>query len=320
MAGLGDTLRETRQRRGLSLGEIESATRIRKKYLEALEAEDFEALPAPVYVKGFLRTYARYLGLDPLPLLALYPDNVKSVVLETTPRIAKPPLFSLGTGFVASFILILVGGGLAYLFWQGSAASSPQYEPTPTAIEAPVSTPTTTTNPVLGISSTPTRTPVPTPVGPTSTPTPTVTTPKEVDVPSFAGMKYAEAEKMLNGLGLKVSKQEEWNATVPSGVVFAQSPSAGQKILPGDVIRLTISKGPEKVAVPNVAGMTEGVAKETILQAGLQNSPWVNYQGHDVLPDEVLKRVCIGCVLSVTPAPGTLVDPGTVISIAVRRD
>ena len=125
---------------------------------------------------------------------------------------------------------------------------------------------------------------------------------------------------MLNGLGLKVSKQEEWNATVPSGVVFAQSPSAGQKILPGETVKLTISKGSEKIAVPNVAGMAESVAKETILQAGLQNSPWVNYQGHDVLPDEVLKRVCVGCVLSVTPAPGTLVDPGTVISIAVRKD
>ena len=319
MGGLGNTLREARQQRGLSLNDVERAIRIRKKYLEGLEAEDFEALPAPVYVKGFLRTYAHYLGLDPLPLLALYPDNAKAVVLETIPRIAKPPLISLGTGFIATFIFILVVGGLAYLFWQGRAASSPQYEPTPMGVTTPMPTPMTT-YPMLVASPTPTRTPAPTPVTPVLTPTPTVAMPKEVEIPSFVSIKYAEAEKMLSGLGLKVSAQEEWNATVPVGVVFAQSPSAGQKVLTGEVVRLTISRGPEKVAVPNVVGMTESAAKEAILGARLQNSLWVNYQGHDVLPDETLRRVCVGCVLSVTPAPGTLVDPGTVIHMAVRRD
>ncbi len=319
MAGLGDTLREARQRLGLTLSEVESATRIRRRYLEALEVEDFDALPAPVYVKGFLRTYARYLGLDPLPLLALYPDDAKATILQALPRIAKPPLLSLGTGFIASFILILVGGGLAYLFWQGSGAASPEYELTPLATRSPVSTPTATTSPLLVISPTPVRTPLATPV-PTPTPPPTVTPPREVEIPSLIGMKYAEAEKMLSGLGLKVTMQEEWNAALPSGIVFAQSPAAGQKALPGDTVRLTASKGPEKVAVPNVVGMTESAAKETIVQAKLQNSPWVNYQGHDVLPDEALRRVCVGCVLSTTPAPGSLVNPGTVISMAVRKD
>ena len=319
MGGLGNTLREARQQRGLSLNDVERATSIRMKYLEGLEAEDFEALPAPVYIKGFLRTYARYLGLDPLPLLALYPDSAKPVVLENIPRIAKPPLFSIGTGFIATFIFILVVGGLAYLFWQGRPASSPQYEPTPIGVTTPVSTPMAT-NPMLVASPTPTQTPTPTPVTPVLTPTPTVKMPKEVEVPSFAGMKYAEAEKLLDSLGLKASKQEEWSASVPTGVVFAQSPSAGQKALPGEVVKLTISKGPEKIAVPNVVGLTESGAKEAILQARLQNSPWVNYQGHDVLPDETLRRVCVGCVLSITPAPGTLVDPGTVIHMAVRRD
>lgn len=210
MGSLGDTLREARQHRGLSLGEVESATRIRKKYLEALETGDFEALPAPVYVKGFLRTYARYLGLDPLPLLALYPDNAKSAVLKGMPRIAKPPLLSLGTGFVVSFVLILVAGGLIYLFWQGRAASSPQYEPSPIVMKTPVFPPTATINPIVPIvttSPTPTRTPVPTPTL-ISTPTPTVMTLKEVDVPLLVGMKYAEAENMLAAWGLRlVSKR-----------------------------------------------------------------------------------------------------------------
>jgi serine/threonine-protein kinase len=125
---------------------------------------------------------------------------------------------------------------------------------------------------------------------------------------------------MLGDLGLEVGKQEEWNATVPTGVVYAQSPLAGQEVLPCETVRLTISNGPQKVAVPDVVGMAEEVAKEAILQARLRNSSWVNYQGHDILPDDVLKRVSVGCVLSVTPAPGTLVDLGTVIYMAVRRD
>src|SRR5918911_1057367 len=58
------SLREARVRQQLELGEVELATKIRARYLRALEEESFEALPAQTYVKGFLRTYADYLGLD----------------------------------------------------------------------------------------------------------------------------------------------------------------------------------------------------------------------------------------------------------------
>jgi cytoskeleton protein RodZ len=61
---IGNSLREARVRQQLELGEIEVATKIRARYLRALEEESFEALPAQTYVKGFLRTYADYLGLD----------------------------------------------------------------------------------------------------------------------------------------------------------------------------------------------------------------------------------------------------------------
>jgi cytoskeletal protein RodZ len=61
---IGNSLREARVRQQLELGEIELATKIRARYLRALEEETFEALPAQTYVKGFLRTYADYLGLD----------------------------------------------------------------------------------------------------------------------------------------------------------------------------------------------------------------------------------------------------------------
>jgi cytoskeleton protein RodZ len=61
---IGNSLREARVRQQLELSEVELATKIRARYLRALEEENFEALPAQTYVKGFLRTYADYLGLD----------------------------------------------------------------------------------------------------------------------------------------------------------------------------------------------------------------------------------------------------------------
>jgi cytoskeleton protein RodZ len=61
---IGNSLREARVRQQLELSEVELATKIRARYLRALEEESFELLPAQTYVKGFLRSYADYLGLD----------------------------------------------------------------------------------------------------------------------------------------------------------------------------------------------------------------------------------------------------------------
>ena len=64
MFEIGNSLREARLRQGLDFADIERATKIRPKYLRALEDEQFEILPAQTYVKGFLSTYAEFLGLD----------------------------------------------------------------------------------------------------------------------------------------------------------------------------------------------------------------------------------------------------------------
>jgi Helix-turn-helix domain len=61
---IGNSLREARERQGLGYPEIELATKIRSKYIRALEEEDFTAIPGDAYIRGFLRTYADYLGLD----------------------------------------------------------------------------------------------------------------------------------------------------------------------------------------------------------------------------------------------------------------
>ena len=64
MFEIGSSLREARVRQGLEFAEIETGTKIRGKYLHALEDEHFDVLPGETYIKGFLRTYAEYLGLD----------------------------------------------------------------------------------------------------------------------------------------------------------------------------------------------------------------------------------------------------------------
>ena len=64
MFEIGSSLREARERQKLELPQVEHATHIRSKYLTALEDERFDVLPGPAYAKGFLRTYADYLGLD----------------------------------------------------------------------------------------------------------------------------------------------------------------------------------------------------------------------------------------------------------------
>jgi cytoskeleton protein RodZ len=61
---IGNSLREARLRQGFELPRVEADTKIRAKYLRSLEEERFEVLPGETYVKGFLRTYAEYLGLD----------------------------------------------------------------------------------------------------------------------------------------------------------------------------------------------------------------------------------------------------------------
>jgi cytoskeletal protein RodZ len=81
---IGSTLREARVRRKLTLQQAEEDTKIRVKYLQAMENEDFDLMPGRAYVKGFLQTYAQYLGLDPAIIL----DEYRS---RGTPREEQQP-------------------------------------------------------------------------------------------------------------------------------------------------------------------------------------------------------------------------------------
>lgn len=75
MAGLGMTLGEARRRLQISLEQAERATRVRREFLVAFEEEQFDLLPPRAYAQGLLSVYARYLGLDPEPLVRELPPD-----------------------------------------------------------------------------------------------------------------------------------------------------------------------------------------------------------------------------------------------------
>lgn len=82
---IGDKLMKAREALGLSLEEVEEETKIRRKYLKALEEERFQVLPGPVYAKAFLKNYARFLQLDVEELLAEFSRRFKTEPVQETP-------------------------------------------------------------------------------------------------------------------------------------------------------------------------------------------------------------------------------------------
>ncbi len=124
---LGDVLRAARETKGVDLTRVERDTKIRERYLSALERGDYRDLPGSVYTKGFLRNYGAYLGLDPEYLIDLYRLETSSAAAER-PRMPSPPrplstrrsrAFVVTPGVVVAAILtILVGGFVAYLGYE----------------------------------------------------------------------------------------------------------------------------------------------------------------------------------------------------------
>jgi cytoskeleton protein RodZ len=110
--GIGASLREERIRRGLTLETVEQSTRIRTRYLEAVEDERWEELPAEAYAKGFVRTYATYLELDPQQFLTEFRSRRREVEEAIAPH-AQLPYEPMGmrwpvAGLAAAGVLALV--------------------------------------------------------------------------------------------------------------------------------------------------------------------------------------------------------------------
>jgi len=122
MESIGEKLRLARERNNLTLEQIARDTHVAKRFLKALEDEDFSVFPGETYVMGFLRNYSEYLGLNPEELVAVY-RNIKiqeqplpmSELLESHPK--YPPLLVV----VAAVAAVLILAATGYLIYRAAA-------------------------------------------------------------------------------------------------------------------------------------------------------------------------------------------------------
>lgn len=166
MAALGTYLSRLREERGLSIEEVSRVTRVAPHYLEALEREDFGALPASVFTKGYIRAYCQALGVSVDEALARYSDPSAAAPVVPRPPAPSLPVASASSAarsrengrrsrgtLLMSFVL-LVGFGLALfvmaLFLQSGRPDigprradppAPRVEPPPTAVTEPAPPP-----------------------------------------------------------------------------------------------------------------------------------------------------------------------------------
>lgn len=108
----GTWLRRQREIREISLREIADVTKISIRYLEALERDRFDVLPAQVFARGFLREYARYVGLDPDEVVNSYISALEPI--ETQEEIDRPP-HRASRGLPASRLLLIAAVGILLL-------------------------------------------------------------------------------------------------------------------------------------------------------------------------------------------------------------
>ena len=179
MRELGELLRNTREKKGLSLAQVEEATRIRRAFLEALEEGNHDLLPPPVYVKGFLKSYAQFLGLDPQQVLSLYQPPEATPQMRPAPVMVDEPLEPLLLRRWWPLLVVALVIALAAAAWW----AYPHYADR-LAFLRDTATPTTTSVPPsstpVSPSPTPERTDTPAPThtataAATPTPTPTLT-------------------------------------------------------------------------------------------------------------------------------------------------
>ena len=150
MFEIGNSLREARLRQGYELPRVEADTKIRAKYLRALEEERFEVLPGETYVKGFLRTYAEYLGLDG----QLYVDEFNSRFTREEEPLAppRPPRQTSRSRAVESnFVIVALAGIIAVTIlvvvaWKFGSSGAETSTDIPPAATPPADTTGTSTN------------------------------------------------------------------------------------------------------------------------------------------------------------------------------
>jgi transcriptional regulator with XRE-family HTH domain len=121
---LGERLREIREKAGVSIDEIAKVTKINKKYLKLIEADDYERLPSDVYVKGFLRGYSNFLGLESKDVLKIYKkergiqaNSKKPKIQDFKRKKVKAPIVILPFKVVVSILTGIFFIGIIWYFY-----------------------------------------------------------------------------------------------------------------------------------------------------------------------------------------------------------
>lgn len=249
--GIGEALIRAREARGRTLDDAERDTRISRHYLQALEDEHFDLLPAPVYLRGFLRSYARYLGIEDDPLIARLPSD------DAPPGAASPiPAGRGATGpdgrlFPPREPTIGVDIGLAGGGGRLRVGTLPGARAATVALVAVF---VTTVIILLAFviaslgddggapaPATPATTPTP---GPDATPASSGLETEIGIVPDVVGQSEAIARLAVREAGFEVNVVTERNEQYPRGTVFEQAPAAGVRREPGRSVFIVVSAGP----------------------------------------------------------------------------
>ena len=134
---VGQYLRQEREKRKITLDSVAKVTRITKENLEALENDEFQAISAPVIVRGFLRNYAAYLGLDPQELVDRYDSQTDLIKIPGDKEVPQPskdenPVFK----YLVFLCILLAGVAVLYYLQESPLPPSPP-PPSPAGTAAP---------------------------------------------------------------------------------------------------------------------------------------------------------------------------------------
>ncbi len=147
MFEIGSTLRETRVRRKTTLQQAEDDTKIRVKYIQAMENDDFDLMPSPAYVKGFLRTYSIYLGLDADVMLDEYRSrfepNEEHEPFGGNSALGRPHAHRRRNTLTFIAVVCLLILGLLYVLGRYNSGKSPALPPVTVISHTPRPSPTT---------------------------------------------------------------------------------------------------------------------------------------------------------------------------------
>ncbi len=221
---LGKALTEARIARGLTLRDAERDTRINSRYLAALEEGQIDTLPAPVYVRAFMRTYAQYLGLNAASLVQHLPGAKPEPELPPLPdvgRAATAPLISASWLVAGAVVVILLGVGLV-LFWNRGGEGDTLTSGPPTIAED------------MG-------------QGGGQPPSPTQAQPSTPAmepglVPDLEGQNALSAAVALDSAGIRFLVVQVESDDVPQGMVFGQTPAPGTAVEENTVVTLMVSR------------------------------------------------------------------------------